>query len=84
MIPDLLLEKGDKAIIVEVKRPSNHWDRRVREGIEQLKRYLAATDLTQGILFIPAIDPTSKITLRNRTFVLSDKTRQIAVVSPGR
>lgn len=60
---DLLLEKGDRAIAVEVKRPSKERVRREREGLEQLKSYLAATGLIEGIVFIPQLDNSSSPTL---------------------
>lgn len=60
---DLLLEKGDRAVIVEVKRPSREILRHEREGIDQVKSYLAATGLTEGIVFIPQLNNDTTPTL---------------------
>lgn len=37
---DMLLKKGDGRVIIELKRPSTYYNRRVREAMEQIKHYL--------------------------------------------
>lgn len=52
---DMLLKKGDGSVIVELKRPTKEAGRRAREGVEQLKHYLVASNLTQGIVYAPML-----------------------------
>ncbi|MHA2407218.1 MAG: hypothetical protein ACXACA_02450 [Candidatus Ranarchaeia archaeon] len=54
LLLDLLLEKSDSAVIIELKRPTTDWRRITQESIEQLRHYLIATNLTEGIVFLPA------------------------------
>jgi hypothetical protein len=83
MVLDLLLEKDNKSVIVELKRPSSEWARRVREGVEQVKSYLAATGLTEGIVFVPPLNDKSSITVQSKTFELNERPLNVAVISPG-
>ncbi|MGS0496325.1 hypothetical protein ACU8V4_03495 [Pseudoalteromonas mariniglutinosa] len=64
---DLLLEKGESSVIVEMKRPSIEWKRRAREGLEQLRHYLIATKLVHGIVFVPSINKGAKLEITERT-----------------
>lgn len=64
---DLLLEKDDSAVIIEMKRPSIEWKRRAREGLEQLRHYLIATKLVHGIVFVPTINKDAKLEITERT-----------------
>lgn len=53
--PDILLQKADDQVVVELKRPSNNYQRRVREGLGQLKLYLTASKIDKGIIFAPSL-----------------------------
>lgn len=80
---DLVLEKSGKTVIVELKRASKEWRRRVIEGIEQVKTYLAATELTEGIIFIPPREEQSEIEVAVRTYEQGNKALHIAIIAPG-
>ncbi len=77
---DLLLEKGDSSVIVELKRPSTEWRRRAHEGIEQLRHYLIAANLTQGIVFIPAYEKDMGHEITEKVIEAPNATLHIAVV----
>lgn len=83
MMLDLLLEKKGRSVIVELKRPSIEWARRVREGVDKVKSYLSAIDLTEGIIFVPPLNDKSPITVQSKTFVLNGRTLHLAIISPG-
>ncbi|MCX8711152.1 hypothetical protein J3U57_01285 [Gilliamella sp. B3464] len=51
---DMLLKKGNSHLIIELKRPQIEYQHRVKDGIEQLKHYLVASYISQGIVFVPA------------------------------
>jgi hypothetical protein len=80
---DLMLKKGDKSIIVELKRPSTEWTRRVREGIEQVKGYLAVAGSTEGIVFVPPRDDQATIEVSVRTYEEDNVVFHIAIIAPG-
>lgn len=51
---DMLLRKGNNSLIIELKRPQIKYMYRVSDGMEQLKYYLVASNISQGIVFAPA------------------------------
>jgi hypothetical protein len=52
---DMLLKKGDGSVIIELKRPTRESWRRAREAMEQLKHYLIASNISQGIVYAPTL-----------------------------
>jgi hypothetical protein len=80
---DLLLEKGDASVIVELKRSQTEWARRAREGIEQIRHYLIACNLHQGIVFIPALLPDKRQAVKEHALDAPHGQLQIAVVHPS-
>ena len=81
LVVDLFLEKHNRSLIVELKRPSVEWRRRVREGLEQIKLYLAATGCDQGIIFIPSRSGES-LSVEKTRFELNNRTVQVVIVGP--
>jgi len=79
---DLVLEKDNRSVIVELKRPSMEWRRRFREGLEQLKTYLVATGSDEGILFVPSLNRES-IGVEKRTLELGNKKVRIVLIGPN-
>lgn len=81
MILDLLLEKDGSAVIVELKGPLIGLKRPVRYGLEQLKSYLVATGVSEGILFLPPLDGRSEIIVQKEKILLNEKTLHLAVIT---
>lgn len=81
--PDMLVEKGEERIVIELKRAVS-----AGSGIErakaQLLSYLRAFDLTHGILFVPPAEP-GELMLGNATEHEVDGRRVVIdVFAPGR
>ncbi|MCE8019317.1 hypothetical protein HOP51_04165 [Halomonas sp. MCCC 1A11036] len=81
---DMLLEKGDDAVILELKNSPHEWRRRAREGVEQLRHYLIASELSHGIVFIPALRPGWKHTVNEQSIDAPHGKLHIAVVAPDK
>jgi hypothetical protein len=80
---DLLLEKAGHAVIVELKRPSTEWARPSREGIEQVKSYMAALGTSEAIVFLPPRSEHTEVNVSNKSEVINGTSLHIAVVAPG-
>ncbi|MGZ8930283.1 MAG: hypothetical protein ACXW0O_04785 [Methylosarcina sp.] len=79
---DLLLEKGDSSVIIEMKRPTLEWRRRAREAVEQLRHYLIAANLSQGIVYIPALQPKSEQEVEEKIIESSQGELHVAIIGP--
>ncbi len=55
-IADFLFEYAGEKLLVEIKRALTHPLRSLRDGQEQLVRYMAASGIEQGILYIPPLN----------------------------
>jgi hypothetical protein len=80
---DLFLEKADRAVIVELKRPSIEWARRAREGVEQVKSYMTALGTSEAIVFVPPRSEDIQVNVADRSEVINGTPFHIAVVAPG-
>ena len=78
---DLVLEKNEKAVVVELRTATLEWRRRLREGIERMKLNLGSTEFSDGILCIVPHEQT-KIESGVRTFQLDNKVIRIVVMHP--
>ena len=76
---DMLLKKGDEYLVVELKRPNSEYLRRAREGNEQLKRYLIASNFSQGIVFAPAY--TSEVKEDYQEYFIDEQNRELKIVT---
>lgn len=79
---DLFLEKADRAVIVELKRPSVEWARRAREGVEQVKSYMTALGTSEAIVFVPPRSEDIQVNVVDRSEVINGTPFHIAVVAP--
>lgn len=80
---DLFLEKADRAVIIELKRPSTEWARRAREGVEQVKSYMSALGTFEAIVFVPPRTEDAQVNVADRSEVINGTPFHIAVVAPG-
>ena len=79
---DMLLKKGDGRLIIELKRPSVQYHRRLREGLEQLKHYLVASKIDKGIIFAPSIGVTTKEEYKEYFIDVPSGELKIAALTP--
>ena len=79
---DLLLEKGGSSVIIEMKRPTIEWRRRAREAVEQLRHYLIAANLSQGIVYIPALQPKSEQDVEEKIIESPQGELHVAIIGP--
>lgn len=80
---DLFLEKANQAVIIELKRPSTEWTRRAKEGVEQVKSYLAALGMSEAIVFVPPRSEDGEAKVLDKSEVVNGVTYNIAVIAPG-
>ncbi|MCU7872603.1 MAG: hypothetical protein KZQ91_07640 [Candidatus Thiodiazotropha sp. (ex Lucinoma borealis)] len=80
---DLLLTKGGSKIIVEVKRPSQQYDRKSIKAEQQVKHYLAASNLTHGIVFAPVLRSSTKYEHRENKFNVRDGEVNVVLLTPA-
>jgi hypothetical protein len=81
---DLMLSKGPDKVIVELKRQTENFARRIREGEEQLFSYLAASGHKNGILFMLPTRPDGPMVVQNTTRTFGEKQQQIVKIYPSR
>ena len=79
---DMLLKKGDGRVIIELKRPSTYYNRRVREGMEQLKHYLIASKIDKGIIFAPSLGTPAREEYKEHFVDVPNGELKIAALSP--
>ncbi|TOM27421.1 hypothetical protein CGH80_24250, partial [Vibrio parahaemolyticus] len=63
---DMILRKGGNSIIVELKRPSKESRLLEMRAVQQIISYLAVTQLTDGIVYIPPYSKSSKVEVSNQ------------------
>lgn len=76
---DILLIKGDDYLVIELKSPHREYLRRAREGNEQLKRYLTASNFSQGIVFAPAY--TTEVNEDYHEYFVDEQNREFKIVT---
>jgi hypothetical protein len=54
-IADMLVKKGDRSLLIEIKAPLRFDDKILHRGREQLFSYMASFGITDGILYIPPV-----------------------------
>lgn len=79
---DLLLEKDRSSVIVEMKRPTLEWRRRAREALEQLKHYLIAANIQQGIVYVPALRPYTEQVIEEKTVDVPYGKLHVVIIGP--
>lgn len=77
---DMILTKGDSSVIIELKRPSKESRLIVMKARQQVASYLAASGLTDGILYIPPFDKKSKVVITNENEALGNSSQNVSVV----
>ncbi|MDP2026286.1 hypothetical protein [Sulfuriferula sp.] len=83
LMMDMLLKKGDGSVILELKRPSVEFTRRAREGMEQLKHYLVASNISQGIVYAPALTKQVEKDYRESFIDVPTGELKIATLTPA-
>lgn len=84
LLVDMLLERGNESVILELKRSRQEWARRAREGVEQLRHYLIASKLSHGIVFIPTLETGQQQTVKEQSIEAPHGKLHIAIISPSR
>ncbi len=79
LIPDLIVSLNNKKIIVEVKRINNPVN--IKLGIEQLTSYMNASDILEGVLFIPPYINKREIKIDIQDHKIGNKDATIIVVT---
>lgn len=54
-IADMLVKKGDRSLLIEIKAPPKFNDKMLHRGREQLFSYITSFGITEGILYIPPV-----------------------------
>lgn len=82
LMADFVLKKGDKTVIIEMKMPGSHVERRRRDGREQLFSYMAASNIDNGILFIPPISTSQQMVVESQSREIANMQQNIVEVFP--
>ncbi|HCG8434959.1 TPA: hypothetical protein NJ546_004602 [Vibrio parahaemolyticus] len=77
---DMILRKGGNSIIVELKRPSKESRLLEMRAVQQIISYLAVTQLTDGIVYIPPYSKSSKVEVSNQVITNHGLKQSISVV----
>jgi hypothetical protein len=77
---DLILQKGDKSIVIELKRPSREARLTSQRAIHQVASYLGASGLTDGIVYIPPFEKNQKVEVSSHTIETGSGKFNISVV----
>lgn len=80
---DLLLRRGNEAIIVELKRPSLEYHRKALNAKEQLRHYLIASKLKHGIVYAPVLRATTKTEIEEYLVEVPDGRVDVVVLTPA-
>lgn len=80
MMADLILKKGDTSIVIELKRPSREARISVLRAVNQVASYMAASGITEGIVYIPPLDKSQKVEITNQTIETANEKLNISVV----
>ena len=80
--PDLLLQRNEEELLVEVKRSISHISRVRESGKEQMRNYLRVSRIKYGIVFIFPLFESQKISVKIETFKMEDKEYTIFEVFP--
>ncbi|MCG3723947.1 hypothetical protein [Vibrio cincinnatiensis] len=83
LMVDMLLKKGDGSVIIELKRPSRDPVRRAREAMDQLRHYLIASNVSQGIVYAPALSAEIKDDYRESYIDIPNGELKIATLMPS-
>lgn len=79
---DIVLEKSACKVVVEVKRASIEPLRRIRDGIEQVKKYMNALNVEHGIVFLSPRVANVEFDITYMNEEINDAATHIAVVAP--
>ena len=60
LLIDLLLGKAGEEVIVEVKRPTKQYERKLVRAKEQVRHYLITSKLQSAIVYAPVLRSTAK------------------------
>ncbi|WP_460836148.1 hypothetical protein [Massilia agri] len=82
MEADLLLQKEDSTVLIEVKRPSLDKKRRIRDGLQQVKAYMAASGIKDAIIFMPPRLSEEGLEVTEVTEDSGDRDNKIVIVAP--
>lgn len=77
--PDFILQRGDERVLLEVKHPGF---RNIDQGKSQVKKYLSASNINQGILYIPPNNKNQKMTTAIDEFYIEKRKVLMFIVSP--
>jgi hypothetical protein len=82
MRADFVLKKGDQQLIVELKRYGMHFQRRLREGREQLLSYMTAANIENGIVLIPPVSANQELVIKPITMDIANMKQTIFEIYP--
>lgn len=82
--PDLILEKGDEKVIVELKSPIMNPSAIRVSGREQLYTYMSAASINHGILFIPALSEGQEVVITKTEREVADVQQFITEIYGGK
>lgn len=60
-IADMLVKKGKRLLLIEIKAPIKFNDNMLHHGREQLFSYMGASGITEGILYFPPVKNNTKM-----------------------
>ena len=84
MYVDLLLEDNREKLIIEIKSATKNTTGTVFNGTDQLLSYMVASNIKQGILYIPTLRDTEKLEMTEVTRQIGDKEYKVIQLLPRR
>ncbi|NPE28601.1 hypothetical protein HNV12_11655 [Methanococcoides sp. SA1] len=78
IMPDILVQNDKSSLYVEIKRPTRHFYQTLDSAKNQMLQYIQATEVNEGIIYIPPTKQDAKMIVE--TFDNFDKDKKIIAI----